>query len=213
MRTAGAGLFVFAAGKLYAGGNFWTKKAAADWSSDEVLRLATNSPWATSAMVLPTPGRDRGHLQAGNPPDAIASGGGPQGLNDPRPGQVPVVPVTEVTVVWESAQPFLDSLKSTFPSDFDNHYVIGIHRLPIGEGKNKPNLVNSRATLTVKGKAPLDAGVIAPKQDYVLCGFSKELLTISPSDKEAVFYYETDQFSIKTKFEPKQMIYRGKLAV
>jgi hypothetical protein len=46
-----------------------------------------------------------------------------------------------------------------------------------------------------------------------LFGFSKELLTIAPQDKEVQFSVDTSQFSLKIKFELKEMLYRGKLAL
>jgi hypothetical protein len=32
------------------------------------------------------------------------------------------------------------------------------------------------------------------------------------NDKEVVFALDTDQFALKAKFDPREMIYRGKLA-
>lgn len=209
--ATGAGIFLCAAANSFGASKFWIKKDPSAWTDDEVLQLATESPWANTARVLPRPGRDRGTFEV-PPPDLVTAAGG-AGRGDQEPGLVPVVPVAEVTVVWESAQPFLDSLKSTFPSDFANHYVIGVHRLPVQQGKHKMNLQNSAATLQARGRDPVDAGVIQPKKDFIICGFSKELLPLGPKDREIVFTLETEQYSIRTRFDPKEMIYRGKLAL
>ena len=128
-------------------------------------------------------------------------------------GEVPVVPVAEVTVVWASAQPLLDALRSTFPADFANHYVIGVNDLPATEGGRKVNQESMTATLRARGERSMDAGGILPTRETVLFAFSKELLPLTPADKEVLFTLETNQYSIKTRFDLKEMMYRGRLAV
>src|SRR5436305_12205537 len=104
--VARAGFCVATAGELFGASDFWNKKDPSAWSSDEVLQLATRSPWATNARVLPKPGRDKGSLQSGAP---VVGGGRSGGRGT---GPEPVVQVTEVSVVWLSAQPRLEALKS-----------------------------------------------------------------------------------------------------
>lgn len=206
--AAGASL-EFATANLFGASDFWNKKDASAWSSDEVLQLATNSPWARTARVLPKPGRDRGSFQHGEGADVAAGGrSGNQKL-----GEITVVPVDEVTVVWESAQPLLDALKSSFPRDFANHYVIGVNDLPKQELGRKVNLESMTANLQARGKDSTDAGDIEQTREVVLFAFSKELLPLRTSDKEVIFTLETSQYSIKTRFDLKEMMYRGKLAV
>ena len=159
---------------------------------------------------MPKPGRDRGNFEA---PAADVGGGGGGRSGNPKLGEVPVVPVTEVTVVWESAQPLLDALKSSFPSDFANHYVIGVNDLPTAEGGRKVNQESMAANLQARGKDSIDAGGVLPSRGVVLFAFSKELLPLSPADKEVLFTLDTNQFSVKVKFDLKEMMYRGKLAV
>ena len=125
-----------------------------------------------------------------------------------------MVAVTEVTVVWESAKPLLDALKSTFPSDFANHYVIGVHQLPGAEAGRKGNQEESMAAnLQARGKASIDAGDMLAARGIVLFAFSKELLTLGASDKEVIFTLEANRFSVKARFDLKEMMYRGMLAV
>jgi hypothetical protein len=199
--------FCFSGAELFAASDFWNKKDSSAWTSDEVLQLATRSPWATSARVLPKPGRDRGSFQSDTP--AVAGGrSGGRGT-----GPDPVVAVTEVTVVWESSQPLLDALKSSFPSDFANHYVIGVNDLPTLPGKRRLSQENTQANLRARGKDPVDAGAIQMARGVLLCAFSRELLPLGSADKDILFTLETEQFSVKARFEPKEMIYRGKLAL
>jgi hypothetical protein len=205
-----ASLALLAAADLFGASEFWNKKDPTAWTSDEVLRLATNSPWAKTGRVLPKPGRDRGSFQQPGPD--LGGGGTGRGSN-PKLGEVPVVPVNEVTVVWASAQPLLDALKSSFPADFANHYVIGVNDLPTTEGGRKVNQDSMAANLQVRGKDSTDAGGVLPARGTVLFAFSKELLPLSVSDKEVLFTLDTNQFSVKVRFDLKEMTYRGKLAV
>jgi hypothetical protein len=124
-----------------------------------------------------------------------------------------VIPVDEVTVVWESARPLLDALNTTFPADFANHYVIGVNDLPATQGNKKVNQDSMSASLRARGKDSVDAGGILPSREVFLFAFSKELLPLSVSDKEVLFTLDTNQFSVKVRFDLKEMTYRGKLAV
>jgi len=206
-----AGLGLFAAADLFSASDFWNKKNPSAWTSDEILQLATKSPWAKTARILPNPGRDRGSLDSRVPDLTGGNAGGRSGNS--KLGEVPVIPVAEVTVVWASAQPLLDALKTTFPSDFANHYVIGVNDLPATEGGRKVNQDSMSASLQAHGKDSVDAGGVLPTRDVVLFAFSKELLPLTAADKEVLFTLETNQYSIKTRFDLKEMTYRGKLAV
>jgi len=64
---------VLAARDLFAASDFWNKKEPAAWTSEQILQLATRSPWATQARVVPKPGRDHGSTQTMAPDVAGAS--------------------------------------------------------------------------------------------------------------------------------------------
>jgi len=197
-----------ATANLFGASEFWNKKDASSWTSDEVLLLATRSPWAKTARVLPKAGRDRGSFQPTGPDIGAGGRSGNQKL-----GEIPVLPVAEVTVFWQSAQPLLDALKSSFPADFANHYVIGVNDLPSEEGGRKVNRESMTANLQVRGKDSTDAGAILQSRGVVQFAFSKELLPLTIADKEVIFMLDTNQYSIRTRFDLKEMVYRGKLAV
>jgi hypothetical protein len=155
----------------------------------------------------------------------IGSGGGR------TPGKQP-----DVVVTWESAQPLLDALKYPIPEEFAGHYMLGVSNLPITvQGGRLPrngrapspagppggvdqqeilDWLKNGASLNVKTKESVEAGVIRPARGggVIMFGFSKELLTLSVNDKEVVFTLDTDQFALKAKFDPREMIYHGKLA-
>jgi hypothetical protein len=212
VRTATrAGLGLFAAADLPGASDFWNKKNPSAWTTEEILLLVTKSPWARTARVLPNPGSDRGGLDSRVPDLNGGAGGGRSG--NKKLGEVGIIPVEEVTVVWESARPLLDALKTTFPADFANHYVIGVNDLPRMEGDRKVNQDSMSASLQIHGKDSVDAGGVLPTRDVVMFAFSKELLPLSAADKEVLFTLETNQYSIRTKFDLKEMTYRGLLAV
>ncbi len=201
----GAALLLIPRG-LAAASDFWNKKDPSAWTTEQILQLTTRSPWAQQARVVPRPGRDRG----GSYPTASPVAGGKSGGHGTGPD--PVIQVAEVTAVWCSAKPLLDVLKTSFPMDFTGHYVISME-LPPGPGGKVPNRDNIEASLEVKSKGSVGVGAIQLRRQAAIFGFSKELLPIAASDKDVVFMLQTDQYSIRARFEPKEMIYRGVLAV
>lgn len=210
-RAVRAGLCVCVAGELLGASDFWNRKDSSSWTSDEIIQLATKSPWARTARVLPKPGHDRGAFD-NSVPDLAESSQQGRGASK-RPGDVAVVPVEEVTVIWASGQPILDALRTVFPSDFANHYVIGINDLPKTEGGRKVNLDSVTASLQVHGGRSVDAGAVRAGRDTTLFAFSKELFPLTVADKEVLFSLETDQYTIRTYFNLREMTYHGRLAV
>jgi hypothetical protein len=141
-----------------------------------------------------------------------------------------------VTVRWESAQPILDALVVPLKSELKGRYAISVSNLPAGvmesrrvqssgklEEDSAPAALQRRmieglkggATLEVRGKEPEQAGVVTsgPVAGTYLFGFSKEFLTIGPNDKDILFTLQTGLMTVKAKFQPKEMMYRGKLAL
>lgn len=213
IRLASGAVFWFGTGgELLRAGEFWNKKAPSEWTSDEIVALATNSPWARNARVLPRPGRDKGGLNRPMPqlaPDQSGNIGG-----DPhKPGDIPIVPVEEVTVIWASGQPILDALKTRFPADFANHYVIGVNDLPKVEFGHKVDPEGLLATLQAKGGKSVDSSGTLAGRDTTLFKFSKELFPLTIADKQVVFMLESDQYTIKAPFNLKEMMYHGQLAI
>ncbi len=206
--------------KAWGGGEFWNKKAPVAWTDDEIHELTSNSPWAKEIRVnLKAKGGATGEdsVNAVRDPTTGEFRGGSGGGG--RVGEKP----PSVVVTWESALPLFDALKYRLPADFIGHYVIGVKDLPIlvdagPERQTSEQLVDwlkNSATLRAKSKEPVQAGVVATSRggSVVLFGFLKELLTLSEKDKEVVFALNTNQLALKVKFEPKEMMYQGKLAL
>jgi len=205
-----AGLWLGVVEDCSAASDFWNRKEPAAWSTDEIIRLATKSPWARNARVLPRPHRDRGTVSNVTPE---LSGNNSELPGNVKLGEVGAVPVEEVTVIWASGKPIVDALKTRFPADFANHYVIGINDLPKAEGGRTVDPDGITATLQLHGGKSVGAGGIIPGKDTTLFAFSKELFPLSVDDKEVLFSLETSEYTIKTYFNLREMMYHGKLAV
>ena len=147
-----------------------------------------------------------------------------------------------VTVRWESAQPVLDALGGVpLAPDLQGRYVLSVSGLPLGvmdrrrRGVTGPELsvdpqentpaarqrrmieqLQSSATLEARGKEPEQPGIVraVPRTaGTYLFAFSRELLPLSLSDKEIQFTLRTALMSVRAKFEPKEMVYRGQLSL
>jgi hypothetical protein len=122
----------------------------------------------------------------------------------------------EVTVRWESAEPMRLALKTPLAKEFAAHYVIGVVGLP-NQSDTKDEMLDrlkGSAYLQAKGKDAIQPGVVLQAPDgEVLFGFAKEFLNLSSNDKDLQFSVSTGKLSLKVKFEPKEMIYKGQFAV
>ncbi len=140
-------------------------------------------------------------------------------------------------VRWESAKPILEALKTKLPDSFADHYVISVSGFPMmsgrrrwqgqggdeGEGQqNAPSpqemldRLKSFTSLEPKDKPIAQPGVVERQKDdntVLLFGFSKQTLALSPGDKEVTFSTRLGRLTVKTKFNLKEMLYHGELAV
>jgi hypothetical protein len=137
-------------------GDFWDKKDPAKWSSDEIDRLTTKSPWAKEVTAQWAPGSGEGGSGNGSPNGGNYPGGGGNpggggypgggmprigigGIGFPRRGGRGGQPggrgsnlsTYKGTVRWESAQPIRDALRTPLPDVFANHFVIGVIDFPL----------------------------------------------------------------------------------
>ncbi len=169
-------LFVSGAGasswfRLYAGSSdFWNKKEPAEWSSDEVDKLVSKSPWAkpviaeSAALSRPYAGTASGGGGMGDPgiggsgPAYPGSTGGPtgggyggiggrRGTRGADNGQMPIS--YNATVRWESAKPIRDALKSPLPEEFADSYVISVSGVPVLEAGRQRSEDGDTTTTTV----------------------------------------------------------------
>jgi hypothetical protein len=205
----GSGAALAHASRLLAANDFWNAKDPSAWSDEEIDILTSKSPWAKASVPS---------FKGSDDPT------GTSGSGDRSRGGRPTTPLN-CTVRWESAQPILDALKATPGADFDTHYVLSVSNLPLGNirppgrgGDTEPDDALDRmqngALLLAKGKAPAEAGFARRTRiGSILFGFSKDLLRLTPADREILFRLDTGQITLQTRFDGKEMSYRGKLAV
>ena len=138
------------------------------------------------------------------------------------------------TVRWESAKPVLDALKTPLPGAFANHYVIGVSGFPLngggrrgsqGEGDSSSSQssqdqldnLKSLTYLAPKGRDGAQPGLVQQTPSAgsatLLFGFSTEMLALKPEDKEVTFSTKLGRLLVKTKFNLKDMMYHGELAI
>ena len=207
----GSGVTLLHASRLFAGKEFWNVKDPSTWTEEEIVMLTSKSPWVREAIP-----------NIRNPDDptggSVLGEGGGKGMSQRHASLT-------VYVRWESAQPILDALKGTIPAEFEGHHVVSVTNLPLprvrraGRGDDTTpddtlDRIQSGTSLQVKGRDPVEAGIVRRSHiGSILFGFLKDQLRLTPSDREITFELTTQQVSLKTKFDAKDMIYHGKLAV
>ena len=137
------------------------------------------------------------------------------------------------TVRWESAKPVVEALKNEIPKEFADHYVISVSGFPLGGGgrrqqqsQDQDGSQSSQDTLDrlkqvtflePKGRRDAQPGVVrqpvSASYGTVWFGFNKDFLNLKAEDKEATFTTQFGRLTIKVKFNLKDMLYRGELAV
>jgi len=157
---------------LYAGSSdFWNKKEPAEWSSEEIDKLVTKSPWArqvnASSAAVSRPYATSGGNQGGMGDPGIGGGGGYPGGGGGYPGggmgggrgkgggrgggggQMPLS--YPATVRWESAKPIQAALKTPLPEDLAGAYVISVSGVPILEPGRQHSEDGDSQTTVSKG--------------------------------------------------------------
>jgi hypothetical protein len=219
------------------GPDFWDNKPPSEWTSDEIEKLTTKSPWAKEVSAQMERSGDDGSGGRGGGVGGPRVGVGIPGIGIGGPrmggGRMPggrgggrQMQAVKGTVRWESAQPILDALKTPLPEDFANHYVISVNGLPLRGGRRSQDdgdsaepsekmLDNLKAytSLQPNGKPMAQPGIVRSQNGAVLFGFAKDMLDLSADDKQAAFSTQFGRMQIQTKFEMKDMKYRGKLAL
>ena len=170
------------------GDDFWNSKAPSEWGPGDIYQLMNHSPWANPV---------RWDL----PIEALLVGipGRPRGV-----------------VTWESAQPIRDALKTPPAPVYENYYVIGLDGLPPGtysaDYLSEFALLRSTGTSKWRVKATGARERIRTSSVYQFA-FSRTAAPISAGTEEVIFEMALGQWTLETKFRPKNMMYHGRLAV
>ncbi len=138
--------------RLLAADEVWNKKAAAEWSPQEIERILTRSPWARET----TPEFNMQGMGMGGPPGGMGGppgggmggppgggmggppgggmGGPPPGGGMGGPGMGGGMPQFKAMVRWESAAPIREAAKTALPEGLEERYVLSITGLPMMGG-------------------------------------------------------------------------------
>jgi hypothetical protein len=210
--------------------DFWNAKDPDAWTSEEIAKFLKKSPWAkeVTGERITTQKNTSSSPTASDPTMNPRMGNTRPTRNNPMglPGGNPRNPkpsnktTTEYkgTVLWESAKVVRDAAKSPLPDGFDNQYVLSVTGVPLAKSssRNALDTVRQVTMLTVKGHDPLEAGTIQQNKSngaIYYFGFSKEAVAIGKEDKEVVFTTAMGRVHFTAKFNPKDMLYHGELAV
>lgn len=219
IQLAGATGFPASALRLYAAGDFWNTKDPDNWTKDEIAKLLKRSPWAKEMTGERTIGSSKS--SSSNTNIGMPRTTRKRSPIDNRNTTTRTPPRTETykgTVVWESAKVIRDADKTPLPEGFENQYVLSVIGIPLAKTSSRSAMgaVRQVTFLTVKGKDPLEAMTVRQNSSngaIYYAGFSREALTIDKDDKEVVFATAMGKVHFSVKFSPKEMIYRGELAV
>jgi hypothetical protein len=226
-----SGLGAFAKLEAASKTDFWNQKDPGAWSSAEKKGLITNSPWARYVRADTSRSSEARPPENGSasPVSTQMPGGGGGGGRDMggRRGGAANLPAFYGTVRWESAKPVLVALKRDLPKELEDHYVIGVSGFPLGlrdprtesgeTASARLDDLKQVTTLRAKRKDPAQPGIVMRSSDtdgpVVLFGFSRDAIAIEPTDKNVEFQTQFGLLDISARFDPKQMAYRGELAL
>jgi hypothetical protein len=215
-----ASSLMLATGRLFSArsSSFWNNEDPAQWSTDEIKQLTTDSPWAKPVTA---------EVNAYSPQSSSGGGGrrggsGRMGRAGSSSNPSANSPKFSGVVRWVSAKPILLALKIQLPPDFAQHYVIGVSGLPVisGHGEGADNTDSYEALkevtyLRVRGQEPAQPGIIQQDPNdtsTILFGFLHQFLDLSKA-KAAAFSTTMGPLNVKAKFDLAHMIYKGELAV
>ena len=161
-------------------------------------------------------------------------GGGGMGGGRGRGGRARPAESYKGTVRWESAKPIMEAIKTPLPEVFANRYVISVSGFPLyGDSHSRSqddsdsnssdsnqdmlDRLKSLTYLEPKGREGAQPGIVQQQPSAgtrsILFGFSKEMLALKPEDKEVTFSTKLGRLLVKTKFNLKEMTYRGDFAL
>lgn len=212
--------------------DFWNKKDPSEWNHDEIQQLTNKSPWAKEVNAsAPYNGGMMPGMGGGGYGGMGGGGMGRRGGGMPRQGGQSYRGV----VRWESAKPIIEALRTEIPREFANRYVISVGGIPISGGQRRQyqqtedqqdsqqNLqdqldrLKQVTFLEPKGRRDAQPGIVreptSAPYGTVWFGFDRDFLNLKEEDKEVTFQTQFGQLPIKVKFNLKDMLYRGDLAL
>jgi hypothetical protein len=206
----------------------WAKEVSAAGSNNNNGYGGPNNTGGTGPM-----GGGGGPMGGGGGIGGIGGmGGGGMGGGRRNRGQMPAQNIRG-TVRWESAKPIMEALRTdSFPQGFADHYIISVSGIPLDPGRRMQqgedddsqqrtqqallDQIKGQTYLAPKDKRDVQPGIVTQQSSIygnVLFGFSKDILSLKPEDKEVTFSTVFGRTPLKAKFILKEMLYHGELAV
>jgi hypothetical protein len=227
-QLAGLAIAPWSVIRALAAADFWNTKDPDAWTADDIAKLMKKSPWArevTGERTTTQKNSSTSDPNLTNPRMGTSrSRNNPMGLpggntrNPKPPASNKSTTTYKGTVLWESAKVIRDAAKSPLPDGFENQYVLSVTGVPLAKNSspNALDTVRQVTFLTVKGHDPLEAAAVQQNQSngaIYYMGFSREALAITKDDKEVAFTTAMGKVHFTAKFNPKDMLYHGELAV
>jgi hypothetical protein len=139
----------------------------------------------------------------------------------------------EAVICWESARPIIEATKVELPSSFRDHYALSVGGMPLqtlrsalssgGETARDPaarqkesvDRLLAGTTLTAHGRPPVAADFLVQNHETqsVIFAFRKQDPPLAANDRNVTFEMNVRPIRVKAKFELKDMLYRGALAL
>jgi hypothetical protein len=231
---------MLAAACCFGAEDFWSVREPAKWSSQEIRRMVTDSPWAREAQV-------RLRSEAIDKFVTI-----PAARDGVEPAGTPPIVMPEILVRWDSAAPvceacarggmdrplfscvskllYLSSLSDKFITLQEEFYIVTMSNYPAPQGANAPQhseaanaalerlsgRIQQATLLKRKGRNPLKPDHVAalPAGDkLLLMVFFPRTAALSVADKEILFESNDGTIEISARFDLRKMIYRDALAL
>ena len=196
--------------------DFWNKKDPGEWTHEEIERLTTDSPWA-KPVKAEIPLLSNQHSQR--------RGQYSSGPQSNRPTDEQLSPKFQGVIRWASAQPMIDALHWRVPPEFADYYVLSVTGLPIFSGEvtdaesakaaDTYEALKEITILQAHGKDVVHPGLIRPDKGgggTLLFGFFKRFVELD-NEKQVTFSTRVGPMDAKAKFNLKDMMYHGQLAL
>lgn len=216
---------------------FWNEKKPEDWSAEELDMLLNRSPWtrdvnANMKAAVPAEGGESkkkggGYSMSGGANGRQASSGGGGGGSSSKNNDV-VIGSYRGLVRWESAEPILLAQKKEgLAAEAVEHYILSVSGLPMAGARKRAGddsdpdaeeivaRIIDGTRLTPQHRDPIvPVKVDASKPNRgTLLYFRRDAEVFTLDHKEVSFATKLGPLELKTKFQLKDMVFRGKLAV
>ncbi len=220
---------------------FWNEKKPEDWAPEEIDMILNRSPWAREVNanmkgMTSEGGGESKKGRGGYNMSGGAGGGGRRGGGGDGGGSGSSSSSKNDTVIgsfrglvrWESAEPvLLAQKKEGLTAEAAEHYILSVSGLPMAGARKRAGddsdpdaeeivaRIIDGTRLTPQHRDPiLPVKVDATKPSRgTLLFFRRDAEQFTLDHKEVTFTTKLGPLEVKTKFQLKDMVYRGKLAV